>query len=552
MKSSRILLSAALCLFCIAASADAGSPASAGFALDGVLDQHHHDAYDPSHLGTVSFPTTCAPKVQKDFEKGVALLHSFWYEEAEKAFHEVAHQEPKCAMAYWGIAMSRWHQLWDPPSKADITVAQQALDSAIDNMPKDDRERGFIEAMRAYYWRKEDVSPEQRAEAYSDAMAKLHDRLPNDKEVTIFYALSLLAAAPPGDGNIETRKKAGALLQPIFEANPEHPGVAHYLIHSYDNPQLAQLGLPAARSYAKVAPSAPHALHMPSHIFSRVGMWQESIDSNLASIAATRQSAAMHMGGADHQMHAMDFLQYAYLQSGQEKKASDLINEVDGVHASDGEELVYTRTLMQVRYALETHDWKDAAAVPVPARVRPWMEGTVRGARAEGAARSGNVEQAEREVARLKQMEASLHSENNERSAFIEEIVRVEREKGEAWLKHERGEDADAIAEMRNAAEADEKTGGEGVKAPVHEDFADLLLAAGHADEALAQYQRALQLAPNRFNGLYGAAHAADAAGRHDVAQKYYAALLKTAPGSNRPEVAEARSRMEKVAGGGN
>lgn len=513
-------------------------------------DQHHHDAYDPSHLGTVSFPTSCGPKVQKDFEKGVALLHSFWYEEAEKAFHDVVRQEPKCAMAYWGLAMSRWHQLWDPPSKADIAVAQQALDTAYDNMPRNERERGFIEAMRAYYWRKADVSSEQRAEAYSDSMAKLHDKFPNDKEVTIFYALSLLAAAPPGDGNIEIRKKAGALLQPVFDANPEHPGVAHYLIHSYDNPELAQLGLPAARAYAKVAPSAPHALHMPSHIFSRVGMWRESIESNLASIAATRQSAAMHMGGADHQMHAMDFLQYAYLQSGEEKKAADLMKELDDVHASDGEELVYTRTLMQVRYDVETKDWKDAAGIQIPAKVRPWMEAIVRGARAEGAARSGNLEQADREVARLKQMEASLRSESTERSAFIEQIVRVEREKGEAWLKHARGSEDDAIAELKDAAEADEKTGGEGVKAPVHEDFADLLMVCGRPEQALAEYQIALRLAPNRFDGLYGAARAAQGAGKPELAQKYYASLLQIAGSSVRPEVAEARSKMEKVAGG--
>lgn len=535
MNACRTLLFLAICSLSLASFAD---------------DQHHHDAYDPSHLGTVSFPTSCGAKVQKDFEKGVALLHSFWYEEAEKAFHEVAHQEPKCAMAYWGLAMSRWHQLWDPPSTADITFAQQALDTAYDNMPKSERERGFIEAMRAYYWRKADVSSEQRAEAYSDAMAKLHDKLPNDREVTVFYALSLLAAAPPGDGNIEIRKKAGALLQPIFDANPQHPGVAHYLIHTYDNPQLAELGLPAARAYAKVAPSAPHALHMPSHIFSRVGMWQESIDSNLASIAATRHSAAMHMGGADHQMHAMDFLQYAYLQSGQEKKAAELMKELDAVHADDGEELVYTRTVMQVRYDQETKDWKDAATIQIPAKVRPWMEAIVRGARAEGAARTNNLEQAEREIARLKQMEASLHAENTERGAFIEQIVRVERQKGEAWLKHARGDDEDAIAELKEAADADEKTGGEGVKAPVHEDLADLLMATGRAADALAQYQRALQLAPNRFDGLYGAAHAAEAAGKSDLAQKYYSALLKIASGSDRPEVAEARSRMEKVAGG--
>ena len=515
-------------------------------------DQHHHDAYDPSHLGTVSFPTSCSPKVQKSFEKGVALLHSFWYEEAEKAFRDVAKEDRKCAMAYWGIAMSRWHQLWDPPSKADIQAAREALDQAVDNEAKTDRERGFVDAARAYYWRKEEVSPEQRAEAYSEAMAKLHAKYPDDKEVTVFYALSLLAAAPPGDRNVEIRKKAGALLEPIFEANPQHPGVAHYLIHSYDNPELAELGLPAARAYAKVAPSAPHALHMPSHIFSRVGMWQESIESNLASIAATKHSAAMHMGGADHQMHAMDFLQYAYLQSGQEKKAAELMSEVDKLHANDGEELAYTRATMAARYTVETRDWKSAATIQVPARVRPWLEGIVRGARAEGAARSGDLEQAETEVRRLQRLEDNQRQQNTERGAFIAEIIAVEREKAEAWVKHAHGDDLTAIAEMKKAAEADEKTGGEGVKAPAYESLADLLLEAGRPAEALQEYERSLQLAPNRFDGLYGAARAAEAAGKPDVAQKYYSLLLKSAAGSARPEIAQARAAMSKLAAGGN
>ena len=536
MKACKALLCLAASLVSIAAFAD---------------DQHHHDAYDPTHLGTVSFPTTCQAKVQKDFEKGVALLHSFWYEEAEKAFREVAKQDKKCSMAYWGMAMSHWHQLWDPPSKADISVSQAALDQAIDNPAKTERERGFVEAMRAYYWRKADVSPENRAEAYSDSMAKLHEKFPDDREVTVFYALSLLAAAPPGDRNVELRKRAGALLQPIFEANPQHPGVAHYLIHSYDNPVLAELGLPAALAYAKVAPSAPHALHMPSHIFSRVGMWQESIDSNLSSIAATQHSAAMHMGGADHQMHAMDFLQYAYLQSGQETKAAELIKNLDGLKAEDGEEMSYTRATMAVRYSLETRDWKEAATVQIPAKVRPWLESMVRGARAEGAARSGKPAEAEREIARLKQMEDNQHAMDTERSAFIAEIIRVEREKAEAWLKHARGDNDGAIAEMKDAAAADEKTGGEGVKMPVHEALADLLLESGRPAESLQEYQRALELAPNRFDGLFGAARAAEAAGKSDVAQKYYATLLKIAPGSQRPEIAMARAKMEKLAAGG-
>jgi tetratricopeptide (TPR) repeat protein len=498
-------------------------------------DHHHHDDYDPSHLGKVSFPTSCEARVQGDFNQAVALLHSFWYEEARKQFEAIAEQDPKCSMAYWGVAMSHWHQLWDAPSAMDIADAQQALDRAIDHPAKTERERVMVEAARAYFWRRADSTPEERAQAYSLAMAKAHQQFPADTEITVFYALSLLAAAPPGETNLELRKQAGALLEPILQANPQHPGAAHYLIHAYDTPQLAELGLPAARAYAKVAPSAPHALHMPSHIFSRLGMWRESIQSNLASIAATRHSAAMNMGGADHQMHAMDFLQYAYLQSGQEAKAEELRQELEGVRASDAQELEYTRATMAVRDALERRQWTEAESLQVPAATEPWLEATVREARAEGAARLGHLEEAQGEVSRLKQMESNLHAD--EQDAPVALIVAVERQKAEAWLKLARGQNLDAITEMRQAALADEKTGGEGVRMPAYEELGDLLLKAGHADAALEAYEEDLKLAPNRFDALYGAARAAQAAGRQEIADRYYSELLHNAGSSRRPEV---------------
>ena len=507
-------------------------------------DQHHHDTYDPNHLGKVSFPTSCEARVQKDFERGVALLHSFWYEEARKQFVTVTEQDPKCSIAYWGVAMSYWHQLWDTPSSSDIAEAQQALDDAVDHPAKTERERALIEAARAYFWRRADATPEQRAQAYSQAMAKAHAQFPDDPEITLFYALSLLAAAPPGDSDIELRKQAAALLQPVFEANPQHPGAAHYLIHAYDTPDLAQMGLEAARAYAKVAPSAPHALHMPSHIFSRVGMWQESIASNLASIAATQRSAAMHMGGADHQMHAMDFLQYAYLQSGQEDKAEQLLRGFAQMHAMDGGEMLYTRATMQVRDALERRQWDEAESLQVPANTAPWLEATVREARAEGAARLGHLKQAQNEVVRLQQLETSLRAAHGEHAAFVADIVGVERQKAEAWLKHARGADRDAIAEMTQAAQADEETGGEGVRMPAYEELGDLLLEAGRASQALDAYQHDLKLAPRRFDGLYGAARAARAAGQQEIAEKYYSELLQSAGTSQRPEIAEAKEAV--------
>lgn len=504
-------------------------------------DQHHHDAYDPNHLGKVSFPTSCAKSVKADFEKGVALLHSFWYEEAEKQFEAVSKTDPKCAMAYWGVAMSHWHQLWDAPADKDIAEAQEALDDAVDHPAKTARERALIDAARAYFWRRADSTPEQRAQAYSQAMAQVHEKFPTDIEVTVFYALSLLAIETPGETNLSLRKQAGSLLQPVFEANPQHPGAAHYLIHAYDTPELAELGLPAALAYAKVAPSAPHALHMPSHIFSRVGMWQESIASNVASIAATRHSAAMHMGGADHQVHAMDFLQYAYLQSGQEEKAEQLRQELDTMDTMNAGEMEYTRATMAVRDALERRQWKEAESLQVPATSAPWLEAIVRGARAEGAARSGDLKEAQREIARLNEMESNP---GTGRDDAVAAIISVECEKAEAWLKHSRGEDHAAVEEMRKAAAADENTGGEGVRMPAFEELGDLLLAAGHADEALKAYEEDLKLAPNRFDGLYGAARAAQVGGQQSISQKYYLQLLQVAGSSRRPEITEAKEAL--------
>lgn len=508
-------------------------------------DQHQHDAYDPNHLGKVSFPTSCAKSVQADFEKGVALLHSFWYEEAEKQFEAVANRDPKCAMAYWGVAMSHWHQLWDAPTDKDIADAQQALDDAVDHPAKSQRERALIDAARAYFWRRADSTPEQRARAYSQAMAKVHQEFPSDTEVTVFYALSLLASATPGETNLALRKQAGALLEPVFEANPQHPGAAHYLIHAYDTPELAELGLPAALAYAKVAPSAPHALHMPSHIFSRVGMWQESIASNVASIAATRRTAAMHMGGGDHQMHAMDFLQYAYLQSGQEEKAEKLLQELDTLQTMDAGEMEYARATMEVRDALERRQWKEAESLQVPATGAPWLEAIVRGARAEGAARRGDLKEAEREIARLHEMESIQRTDHDVESAAI---VTVECEKAEAWLNHAHGADQDAIDEMRKAAVGDENTGGEGVRMPGYEELGDLLLESGHAGDALKAFEEDLKLAPNRFDGLYGAARAAQAAGQQSLSRKYYLQLLQVAGNSQRPEVAEAKEVVATAA----
>jgi hypothetical protein len=261
------------------------------FTVGALADEgHHHEDLTTAQLGTVHFPVSCAAAVQKPFERGIALLHSFWYEEAEKEFKEIAKDDPHCAMAHWGIAMSIWHQLWNQPDAVTIKRGQAEVTKAKSLQAKTDRERNYIAAMDGFY-RGKKRDHHDRANTYSKAMEMAYQRYPDDREAAAFYALSLLAAEPDNDTTFANRKQAAAVLEKLFTVEPDHPGVAHYLIHSYDKPQLAELGLPAARRYAKIAPAAPHALHMPSHIFARLGLWQDDIDSNLASIAATRKTA---------------------------------------------------------------------------------------------------------------------------------------------------------------------------------------------------------------------------------------------------------------------
>src|ERR1700681_3584118 len=361
-------------LLCIAAAFSGATAADEG---------HHHEELTQEQLGTVHFPVSCTPEAQKTFEKGVALLHSFWYEESEKAFLDVEQQDPKCAMAYWGEAMSLWHQLWNRPDAPTIKRASAELKKAGKmKAGTTDRERDYILALKAFYSNSKKADHEARALAYSVAMEKVYRKYPDDHEAAAFYALSLLAAEPDNDTTFANRKEAGAILEKLFAVEPNHPGVVHYLIHSYDKPQLAQLGLPAARRYAQIAPAAPHALHMPSHIFARLGLWQDDINSNLASIAATRKTAAMHMGGEGHQFHAMDFLLYAYLQSGREADAKALMDEVKAMpemHDMYGvgfDPHLAAEAHFASLYPIEMRDWAGAATL-APIAVQGTAEDSV-------------------------------------------------------------------------------------------------------------------------------------------------------------------------------
>ncbi len=509
--------------------------------------EHHHEDLMASQLGTVSFPVSCAASVQKPFERGIALLHSFWYEEAEKEFMKISTDDPHCAMAHWGVAMSLWHQLWNNP---DAKVIEHGLDEVhkAENTtsPTTPREQAYISAITAFYSDSKTLNHDARAKAYSDAMKKVYDAYPDDHEAAAFYALSLLASEPHDDATFANRRQAAAILEKLFAIEPDHPGVAHYLIHAYDKPQLAQLGLPAARRYAQIAPAAPHALHMPSHIFARVGLWQDDINSNLASVAATRKTAAMGMGGEGHQFHAMDFLFYAYMQSGRDADAKALIEEIrampnkkDDMYGAGYDPHAAALAHLSALYPIEMHDWSSAAALP-PAEVAGTSEESViYWARAIGSAHLRKPEDVRKDISAIENLHKTLAAEKSRFADSVED----DRKEAQAWLAFAEGKDDDAVEALRTIADKEDSLGDEPEGIPAREMIADILLEAKRPQQALTEYQTDLKLHPNRFDGLYGAARAAEAAGKQTDATEYYALLLKVCDGSNstRPELTRAR-----------
>jgi tetratricopeptide (TPR) repeat protein len=519
---------------------------------DDDKEHHHQEDLTEAQLGTVHFPVSCSASVQKPFARGVALLHSFWYEEAEKDFLQIAKDDPHCAMAHWGIAMSVWHQLWNEPDPKviarglnEVTTASQLAQRATP------REQAYIGALGAFYNSSEKLDHASRAKAYSDAMSKVYQTYPDDHEAATFYALALLASEPHHDETFANRKQAAAILDKLFATEPDHPGVAHYLIHAYDKPQLAQLGIPAARRYAQVAPAAPHALHMPSHIFARVGLWQDDINSNLASVAATRKTAAMHMGGEGHQFHAMNFLFYAYLQSGREADARALMDEVKAMPAMHDMYGVgfdphqATQAHFAALYPLEMRDWATAAALtPVV------VEGTAEDAagywaKAIGSAHLHQAEEVRKDISAIDLIHQKFVSEKKKDFA---EATETDLKQAQAWLAFAEGNYDDAVAALRPMADKEDALGDEPQGIPAREMIADILFEAKRPQPALAEYQTDLKFNPNRFNALYGAALAAEAAGRQSDANEYYALLLKVCEGgsSTRPELSHAKELLAK------
>lgn len=510
-----------------------------------ALAQHEHGSSESASLGSVEFPTSCGPALQPDFNRAVALLHSFWYKKSEETFAAIAKADPSCGMAEWGVAMSHYHQLWDAPTPIDLQAGWAAVEKARSAASKTQRESGYIAAMGAFYADSGNRSHSVRALAYENAMQQLHERYPEDREAAIFYALAVRADAPPADKTYANQKKASAILEKLFVEHPEHPGLAHYIIHCDDYPQLASLALDAARRYAKIAPGAPHALHMPSHIFTRLGLWQESIDSNLASAAAAEKNSL-----AGDELHAKDYLVYAYLQKGQDHEARAVFETLPKVQPSDSAYFsgLYAIASMPSRLAIERHHWAEAAALNLPPGTFPgghyaWTEGDLHFARALGAARLGDALAARRDLQIMTSLRDSLLGEQNKYSA---DQVDIQRETVTAWIVLAEGKKEESLRQMSAAADHEDATEKHpvtpGAIVPARELLGELLLELKRPVPALEAFEKSLQAAPERFNSLYGAAHAAQLAGDRPKASVYFSKLLANCPhaDANLPELREA------------
>ena len=512
-------------------------------------------AQAPERLGKVNFPTSCNPAVQPQFERAVALQHSFWFAEAIKGFNAVAAADPSCGMAHWGAAVA-WlgNPLGGTPTPRGLQEGTAAVARAKAAGAKTAREQDYIAAIETFYKDADRVEHKTRALAYEKAMEALMQKYPTDREAAIFYALALNITLNPNDKSYANQLKAAAILEKVFAEQPEHPGVAHYLIHSYDFPPIAQKGLPAARRYASIAPSAPHAQHMPSHIFTRLGYWQDSIDSNRASAAAAKAELKMANldAGSYNALHAMDYITYAALQLAKDKEARGVLEEVLSIVKIDSEQFgaAFAFAAIPARYALERRAWTEAVDLPLHPQSLSWSkfpqaESINAFARGLGAARSGNVAAAKKEAARLESLAYALTTAKN---AYWAEQAEIQRLAVNGWIARAEGRNDEALALLRQAADREDATEKSpvtpGAIQPAREMLAELLLDTGQAANALAEFEASQKTEPNRLHGLAGAARAADAAGDRAKARTYYTKLIeltKTAD-TERPEVAKAKA----------
>jgi len=521
-------------------------------ACSARAQEHQHAAAAVEKLGTVHFETSCQPTVQPGFDRAVALLHSFEFARAIDGFNATLEADPSCAIASWGIALSRWGNPFAPGSRPADQLARgrDAIDRATAAAARTDRERGYIDAAARLYADVEHTPQGARVVAYRDAMAALAARYPDDDEASIFYALSLAFAAPPADKSYANQLAAGAILDRLYARHPDHPGLAHYIIHTYDVPPLADRALEAARRYAKIAPSASHALHMPSHTFTRVGYWQESIDANIASAASAKRARA-----TAEELHASDYQAYAYLQTAQDRAAKRLLDALPEIASRFDPSAIgaaappsagfFALAAIPARYALERGAWADAAKLEARSSPFPYTEAMIYFARALGAARLGDIVSARAAVDALQPIPGRLTQAGE---SYWAEQVEIQQRAASAWLALAEGRKSEALDAMRAAAEREDATEKSAVTpgplAPARELLGEMLLETGQPAPALNEFEATIRKEPNRFRALAGAARAATALGDRVKARKYSARLLTIcarADKPGRPELIEAR-----------
>ncbi|WP_026236240.1 hypothetical protein [Pontibacter roseus] len=506
--------------------------------------------------GTVNLQTSCSPAAQQRFNSGLALMHHMMYEQAEQEFSEAAEAAPDCAMAQWGIAMSVIHPLWgERPSDENLQKGQSALEKAAQQKNLTAREAAYIKAAANFYENWKNTSYADQLKAFETGFQALHEAFPEDAEATTFFALAQLATAPKTDKTYAKQKAAGELLENLNAKNPDHPGLFHYIIHAYDNPSLASRAVKVAREYERIAPDVPHALHMPSHIFVRLGQWPDAVDWNIRSAeAAMRQSAKEEM--STHYAHALDYMAYGYLQQGQDKKAQDVVAQMLEVPKYQPTfATAYALAATPARNALERGKWAEAAQLPVrspenfPWEKYPGAEALTHFARGIGGARSGNTAVAEESIAALGKLQTQL---TNSSDTYWAAQAEAQQKAVEAWLEYQRGDKNKALTLMRESADKEDALDKHpvtpGAILPARELLGDMLLLAKKPQEAEVAYEASLQVSPNRLNSLYGAARAAEMAKDRQKAMNYYSALVKNSAkaDSDRESILYARKQAKK------
>jgi Tetratricopeptide repeat len=508
-------------------------------------------------FGAVDFETTCNEKSRENFNLAIELLHSFEYDEAEKVFAKVIDQNPECTMAYWGVAMCNFHPLWSPPTEAELQKGKKVLEIANTITKKSARESAYLNAIAEFYKDWDKIDHHTRCVNYERAMDKFHTAYPGDKEGAIFYALALDASAEPTDKSFVNQKKAGAILSALYPSQPDHPGIIHYIIHTYDYPGLAELALPSARKYAQIAPSSAHALHMPSHIFTRLGLWDECIKSNLESTAAAKCYAeqAGLKGHWDEELHGMDYLVYAYLQKGENNLAAEQLQYLETFNAVSpvNFKVAYAFAAIPSRILLENKRWSEASKIRLlPADLQwskfPWQESIIHFTRVLGAAHLKNKALADFELTKMKQLQQFLE---RQKDTYKSKQVAIQIKAGEAWTYFANGEKLSALKEMKLAAEMEDSTEKHpvtpGEVLPARELLADMFFEEQDYNKALMCYELVLQRSPNRFNSLFGAGRAAEKTGKMQKAVFYYKQLLSTIDqiNCNRTELATAQGFLK-------